>query len=117
MRFASSLLLAGFLVMGLVTASPAQAGTWRVQAETYIDSHNVFPDDLSVLDGVLYGLDYPGEWTRYALPALEAGRYAVVVKCWGPLQTPFHLQVVLEGPQTSSQTVDLNFIGRGSCGT
>lgn len=95
----------------------ARAGTLRVEAESYFDSHNIVPDDLQVRDGVLYGLDYDGEWTRYALAALEPGRYSVVLKCWGALGTPYKLHLTLDNPPRNPQTVELSFTGRGACGT
>ncbi len=117
MRIAMSGLAVAVAAALAWTASAAPAGTWRVEAENYVASNNILPDELSVVDGVLYGLDAPGEWTRYDLPAIEPGRTTVLMKCWGLLGVPYELRLDLVTPGYSPQSVDLNFIGRGSCGT
>lgn len=106
---------AALLLVGAPQQSRAQ--TLRIEAESYIASHNIVPDDIHVENGVLYGLDYLGEWTRYDTSALAPGRYAVTVKFWGQLYTPYTLHLTLDNPPHTLQTVDLTFIGRGSCGT
>jgi len=119
MRWTLFALLCSAVVATLLLPAPpaARAGTLRVEAESYVDSHNIVPDDLHVVDGILYGLDYDGEWTRYALPALEPGRYSIVLKCWGALGTPYKLHLTLDNPPRSPQMIELSFTGRGACGT
>jgi hypothetical protein len=119
MRFAFLALICTAVATALLFPLPpaARAAPLRIEAEDFVASHTVYSEDLYVVDGVLYGLDYPGEWARYEVPAAGPGRYSVAVKCWGDYGTPFHMQVVVEVGSSSSQTVDLNFIGLGSCDT
>ena len=104
---------AALLVLGLA-AFPAAA--FRIEAESYTAAYNIAPDDIFVSAGVLYGLDYPAEWTRYELAPTAPGAYAVTLLCWGALYTPYRLQVVLESPPAATQTIDLQFTGHGTCG-
>jgi hypothetical protein len=103
----------------LLVALPPSLGaqTLHIEAENYVAAQHIDPDDFYVVDGVLYGFDFAGEWTRYDLPALAPGRYAVVLKLWGSLGTPYSLHLIVDNPPNTPQTVDLDFIGRGSCGT
>lgn len=104
---------AALLVLG---AGSASAWAIRVEAEYFVAAHNIVPNDITVSNGVLYGLDYGGEWTQYTIPAVPAGAYAASMRCWGILYTPYHMQLVLESPPWDTQTVDLRFTGLGTCG-
>lgn len=117
MRFAFVPLLCAAVAAALIAPPPPAAwgASLHIEAEDYVASSS--SEDLYVSGGVLYGLDFPNQWVRYNLPAFEPGRYTVVVKCWGELETPYHLQGAVDGGSSGSRTVELNFLGLGSCGT
>lgn len=94
----------------------AQGATIRLEAESYVLAYDIAPDYIEVRDGVLYGLDYPGEWTQYELVTTQRGAHAVVMRCWGETNFPYHLQLVLDDPPGAPQAIDLRFVGRGTCG-
>jgi hypothetical protein len=62
----------------------------------------------------LQGLDYPGEWTKYALPVTAFGSYTVTMICWGDNAIPYHLRLYLT-PQSGgdTQVIDFQFLGKG----
>jgi len=102
------------LLFLLIGAAPV--GALRIEAESFALTHNIAPDPITVSAGVLYGLDFENEWARYSVQPVLPGAYAVQLKCWGLLNYPYHMQVVLESAPGSTQTVDLQFTGRGTCG-
>ena len=102
-------------IAALFVALPAWATPVRIELENFTSSHNIYPDDPYSADGILLGLDYPGEWTRYETPVLDPGLHSITLKFWSIPGQPCEMQVVLEDPLGSSQPTTFNFVGRGSC--
>ncbi|MGD1048277.1 MAG: hypothetical protein ABR899_05940 [Candidatus Krumholzibacteriaceae bacterium] len=88
-----------------------------VQASTYLLSHDIAFDPITRANSILNGLDYPGEWVTYQLPALPFGTYSVNLKVWGEAGVQYHLELVTMPVQGGEpQTIDLDFVGLGvSC--
>jgi hypothetical protein len=108
------------LVLASILAAPlpvaAQGAAIRLEAESYVLAYDIAPDDIEVRNGILYGLDYPGEWTQYELVTTRQGAHAVAMLCWGETNFPYHLRLVLDDPPGATQAIDLRFVGRGTCG-
>jgi hypothetical protein len=106
-----------FAAVLLQAPGAARAATLHIECEDFTASYNVYPEDPQGIGGVLYGLDWPGEWTRYNLAALAPGRYSVVVKCWGDYNTQTYVRLTLSQAPANAQLVDVTYTGHGACGT
>ena len=61
---------AALLILGF---APSPAGAFRVEAENFVAAHNIAPNNITVSAGVLYGLDFEAEWTRYEIAPTAPG--------------------------------------------
>ncbi len=109
-----SLLLAALVLFPLAASS--QAGTIRIEAESYYDSLNVGGNRIESVGGVLYGVDYPGDLTRYNLATTALGLYSVSMRVWGELDVSYKVLLVVEEPGQDERALEFQFVGKGACG-
>ena len=111
-------LIASIAIAFIFVPCLASAVSNIIQAENFTQSHNIAPEEIATGTGVLVGLDAAGEWVEFQLFTSEFGTYSVTMKCWGTLNVPYKFNLVTVPPEgQSSQTIQLNFTGKGSCGS
>jgi hypothetical protein len=107
------------LVVLVCAATSTSAIDLSIEAEAFRYAHDIANDRIAANGTLLFGLDSPGEWTQYELSTSSFGTFGVVMRCWGDINVPYHLQLLVlpsEG-EGDPQMVDFNFIGKGSCGS
>jgi len=107
-------LLAVLLVVWLSAAS--HAAPIRIEAEAYVDSLNVGGARILAPDSILYGLDSPGDLTRYNLAMTEFGVYSIVLRVWGETGVSYIIRLIVEEPGEDERVFDFQFVGKGACG-
>lgn len=110
----TALLLATFLVLALPSAS--FAGPIRIEAEQYTDSLNVGGAPIQAYNGVLYGLDFPGDWTQYDLATNDFGVYTVTLHVWGATGVSYQIRLIAQDVDLNERVLDFSFVGQGTCG-
>lgn len=108
------------LAAAVIALSPclARAADAYVQAESFTDSYDIMPETIRAFETALLGLDYPGEWAEFAVPAAGFGTYALSMRCWGNLNSPYLFHLVTRPVQGEEmQTITLSFVGKGYCGS
>jgi hypothetical protein len=89
-----------------------------VEAESFVQSYNIEPENVRADGTVLRGLDYPGEWAEYQAAFTAFGTYAFTMRCWGNLNALYSFRLTTMPTQGEEpQTFNLNYIGRGTCGS
>jgi hypothetical protein len=110
----TALLLAALLVAWLGAAS--HAAPIRIEAEAYTDSLNVGGARIQAVNGILYGLDYAGDWTRYNLATTDFGLYTVSMHVWGAAGVSYQIRLIAEDADENERVLDFYFTGQGTCG-
>jgi hypothetical protein len=108
------------LIAAAIVALPcaARAADVFVQAESFVNSHNVEPEEIRGEGGVLLGLDSPGEWAEFQVVVPTFGTYAVTMRCWGAVNVPYHFRIAMlpVHGEDDPETIDVSFTGKGNCG-
>ncbi|MCX5752159.1 MAG: hypothetical protein NTW97_00795 [Candidatus Krumholzibacteria bacterium] len=107
------------LAAAIIFLSPciARAIDVSVQAEDFTDSYNIMPESIHADGGSLIGLDWAGEWAQFQVSAATFGTYAVSLRCWGNANVPYHFHLItLPVRGEDPQTIEINYIGKGTCG-
>jgi hypothetical protein len=117
MRSQQPTFTSGFLLAVLLLATPlaAAAAALRVELENFTSYFDIYPDEPHSVNGILHGLDSAGEWTRYELPAIEPGRYNLVLKCWTLFGSPCVMEAEVVAEPAGAQSSRFSFVGRGMC--
>jgi hypothetical protein len=109
----TTLLLAALLVTWL---GASHAAPIRIEAEAYADSLNVGGAGIQALNAILYGLDYPGDWTGYDLATTDFGLYKVSMHVWGAAGVSYQIRLIAEDADENERVLDFYFTGQGTCG-
>ncbi len=108
------------LAAAVIVLSPclARAIDVYVQAESFTSSSNISYENIRAYETVLLGLDYPGEWAEFQVPASGFGTYLLSMRCWGNLGSPYLFHLVTKPVAGEEpQTIALSFAGKGYCGS
>ena len=101
----------------LLAPSAGHAVAIYVQAEDFLSSYNVLPEEIRADGTVLKGLDCAEEWTEYELMVPTFGTYMIQMRCWGNLNVPYRFDLIALGGDGSTQTIQFSYTGKGSCGS
>jgi hypothetical protein len=107
----------GTCLLALLLPASIGAVTIHIDAVYYTSSYNAGGTGIRAENGTVNGLDYAGDWVGYDLPLDAFGFYHVTVRCWGELYTPYHLYLIIEDEEQNAQSVSIEFVGMGSCGS
>ncbi len=107
-----------FLCISLLP-SAARAQRIQVEAENFINFHDLGGTPILADGALLRGLDFEGEWTEYQVSDIyDLGTRSILIIVWGTQYVQYHLQVtVTPENMVTSETVDVIFFGKGNCGT
>ena len=107
-----------FLCISLLP-SAARAQRIQVEAENFINFHDLGGTPILADGALLRGLDFEGEWTEYQVSDIyDLGTRSILIIVWGTQYVQYHLQVtVTPENMATSETVDVIFVGKGNCGT
>jgi len=107
-------MLSGLFVLCLIVPAGAWAQTLTIQAEYFTASHDIDYAPIASAGSYLTGLDYPDEWTEYALGVSSYGLYSVQMYCRGDLGVDYIIRLIMTPMGTGDvQSVDIEFRGAG----
>ncbi len=110
------LILAVAAIVAASLVAAAEAAPIRIEAEAYSDSANVGGAAIGPVGGVLYGVDYPGDLTRYDLVTPGSGVYSVVMRVWGETGVSYTVRLIAQAAGEDDHVLDFLFVGKGTCG-
>jgi hypothetical protein len=92
-----------------------------IEAETYTEYNELGGAGIQSLPGsgcsgghFLYGLDTPGEWTRYQITPGGSGVFSFALTCKGVIGREYGFRLVFAPVEGGAeQTVDFTFVGTG----
>lgn len=107
------------LLCGLCFPSALSAQRIQVEAEDFINFHDLGLTPIFADESLLRGLDFAGEWTEYQASGIyDLGTRSILIKVWGTEYVQYHLQVTVSPEHmATSETVDVFFTGKGTCGS
>lgn len=105
-------------LIACVTAVAIPVAVWpqavTVQAEGFTDSHDIAYEVIRSMGSYIQGLDYPDEWTTYAMSVGSYGEYSVQLRARGDLNETVKLRVILTATGSGeTQTRELEYVGTG----
>jgi hypothetical protein len=106
--------LLAVLIAAAIPWQAAEAAYYYLLAENFSLAHDIAMYPIRSYNGLLDGLDFPGEWVEYSLPVLPFGTYQVHLRCWGD-PVPYMLHLMTYPAQGEEpQTIAFDFTGKGA---
>ena len=117
MRDLKGIFFVGLAAQTLLTflAAPAVGEDVLMLAQNYTASHNIQFDPIGInAEGLLVGLDYPGEWVEFHFTVRRFGISSAFLAIRGNSGLAYSMTMELRGDISSlRQSIEFDFIGAG----
>jgi hypothetical protein len=100
-------------LLGLVVPAAVFSQGITIEAENYTASQNMGNQLIRQGTGFLFGVDFPGDWTEYALGCNDYGHYSVQIKIRGAEGVSYTLRLTVTADVSGdTQSYDVTFVGK-----